>query len=32
MSDAVLVEDVAPHVRLIKLNHPEQLARSSASG
>lgn len=25
MSDVVLVEDVAPHVRLIKLNRPEQL-------
>jgi enoyl-CoA hydratase/carnithine racemase len=25
MSDVVLIEDVAPHVRLIKLNRPEQL-------
>ena len=25
MSDVVLVEGVAPHVRLIKLNRPEQL-------
>ena len=25
MTDVVLVEDVAPHVRLIKLNRPEQL-------
>jgi enoyl-CoA hydratase len=25
MSDAVLAEDIAPHVRLVKLNRPEQL-------
>ena len=25
MSDLVLVEDVAPHVRLVKLNRPEEL-------